>query len=200
VSHSLAVIVPTIGRPSLAGTLASLEGLASEDKVIVIADGPVPEAQDIFADAGLPGGFVALPWRTNDHGGTPRQVGMECCPCDYLWFLDDDDRAAPDALEAIHREIDQGPICPRVFRMARGHPHNDTLWTVPSISYANVSSQMYVVPAVPALRPRWGRWSKRYGHDLDFLASLAALWLGRIEWLPDVVAWWNWKEGEHHAR
>lgn len=193
-SATLAVIVPTIGRLSLAGTLASLEGLRSQDKVIVVADGPCPWAQDMFDASGLPGGFVPLPWRSHDHGATPRHVGMECCPCDYCWFLDDDDRAAPGALEAIHREIAQGPQCPYVFRMARGQPHNDVLWTEPGISYANVSSQMFVVPALPALRPRWGRWSKRYGHDLDFLASLAALWLGKIEWRPQIVAYWNWRE------
>ena len=63
----LSIIIPTIGRATLARTLATIaaQELLPGDEVLVIGDGPQPEAERMFQAAGLPGRYLDGPTRHN---------------------------------------------------------------------------------------------------------------------------------------
>ena len=73
----LSIIIPTIGRATLARTLATIaaQDLLPGDEVLVIGDGRQPEAERIFAASGLPGRYLDGPERHNWGGATYRGIG-----------------------------------------------------------------------------------------------------------------------------
>lgn len=122
---SLTVIVPTVNRPTLPGTLRSADGA---DEVLVLPD-PSP-------------GRTANSNRLRDHG-------IAQASGDWILFMDDDDRYAPGVFDWIRDELTPGW---HIFRMR--YTNGITLWTDPSIHMGNVGTPMLVVPNRPDL-PRW---------------------------------------------
>jgi glycosyltransferase involved in cell wall biosynthesis len=185
----LNVIIPTTGRPTLAATLRSLKDLDGRDRVIVVADGNAPGVGKRLRRPGKAAlDYISLPHNTGDWGATPRHVGMELARGGWLWFLDDDDTATPDAVGVIRRALTVGKRIPRMFKMKRGEPYNDTLWTIKEYREGNVSSQMMILPAVQSLCGRWGRY---YSGDWGFLEETAGLWCGEAVWRQEVICVWN---------
>lgn len=182
----LSIVLPTVGRPSLERTLASIQvqRLLPGDEVLVVADGEQAMAQEAFHRSGLPGVFLSVPGPNGDWGHTPRNRALGRAQGDYLLFIDDDDIYVPGALTAVREALGLHPGRPHLFRMVRPK-YGDVLWRVPRIVQGNVSTQMIVVPNLPH---RCGVWGTRYEGDLDFIRSTAALWPAEaLVWREEVV-------------
>ena len=184
---SLSIIVPTVGRPSLFNTLASLVSQplarspvadAHEGDEVLVIGGPA-EAIVPFASFGV----RHIPCPVGGHWGCEeRTLGIAQARQSHLAFLDDDDRWVPNARAAIGRAIAMAPDRPILFQMR--YASGRVLWAKPVLKIRNVSTQMIVVPNDPA---RLGRWTVRREGDYDFLASMT--WpASDIVWRDEVIA------------
>ena len=166
---SLTIVIPTLGRPSLKAMVNSLfPQLADDDQIIVVADG-----FDAYASAAdllqrWPSIYLerhADP--SSVYGHAQRNKGAEQATGDLIWFCDDDDVAAPDAVACIKREMASDPRSPMIFRQNhKGH----LIWQDQQIKSANTGAPQLVVPndaglprfAVPCEEGREGdiAWAK----------------------------------------
>ena len=178
---TLSVLVPTIGRPTLARTLRSLQDLEAADEVIVIGDGEQKEAQSEFHRSALPGIYISVRGPSGDWGHTPRNLVMSRARGDYLLHMDDDDYYLPGAVSIIRAALLKQPGLPHLFRMRLG---GGILWQRPTISCGNVSTQMFVHPNLP---DTFGTWKPVYGGDADFIRETSSRFPDVI-WREDVIA------------
>lgn len=174
----LSIIIPTIGRDHLWYTIASIrEQLGThEDEIIVVGDG-----QQLIAR-----GIMSIPdWRfhyfehgpTNHSGNEQRDFGMDRATGDFLWFVDDDDTIAPDALKVIHTAIAQDPNLPHMFCMQIG---NDIF---SSAGAAQGGPQLIV----PNIKEKLGRWSgETYAMDQHFKKVVESNYAGWIDH-PEII-------------
>lgn len=176
---SLSIIVPTIGRASLAASLTSLvsQPLLAGDEVLVI--GGEAEAVVPFAKFGV----RHLPCPMGRHWGCEeRTLGISQARQSHLAFLDDDDVWVPGARAAIDRAVAMFPERPILFQMR--YASGRVIWSDPVLRVTNVSTQMIVIPNDPR---RLGRWSIRREGDFHFLASMK--WpASDIVWRDEVIA------------
>jgi hypothetical protein len=178
------IIVPTWGRRSLERTLHSIaeQELAAGDEVLLVTDGSVPFAGELFSAAGLPGRCAATP-ATRDFGGSQRNHGMDLAHGDYLLFMDDDDAFTPGAFRTIRAALREAPVRPHLFRM-RYAADGRVLWADRSLTLGNVSTQMIVLPN----RPDLARWDSKHGHDYRFLRDNLPRWpAGSLVWREEVI-------------
>lgn len=171
---ALSIIIPTIGRPTLTQTLDSiLPQLIGGDEVLVVGDGPQPEAHEI-ARSKLVTYMETEPTRCWGHA--QRNLGMSAAQGEYLAFMDDDDIYLPNALFMVRAAIKEVPGKPLIFRMSH---LGKILWKTPKIAIDNVSTQMYVFPNLPhrlaSWKPNPGVASLR-GGDFLFARDTATLW------------------------
>lgn len=180
---TLSIVVPTIGRPSLAYTIQSVDyQLGPFDEVIVVSDGPLPEVRRLVESAGRRYFYFETAGRMYDYGGTPRNIGISRSRGQYLAFMDDDDTYLPGGLDAIRQGAMENPRTPLVFKMK----HRDKiLWEEPVLKPGNVSSQML---AVPNIRGLVGRWTSRYAGDYDFIVHTVDLHQGAVVFREEVIA------------
>lgn len=148
---TFSVIVPTRGRPSLVGALASIvEQLEPGDEILARCS------------------------RDMDFGNQARQSMIERAKGSHLAFMDDDDQFAKDALANMRRFATENPNRIGIFRMQ--YRDGRVLWAEPELRRRNVSSQMYCVPNLPG---KVGSWlnvepGKRMG-DYEFIAETVSL-------------------------
>jgi len=176
---ALTILVPTIGRLSLARTLRSLanQPLDPDDEVLVIGEGaPVRALAARF-------GYQHVACARGRHWGCEeRTLGLARARRPYLAFLDDDDAWTPGARAALAAAIADTPTRPSLFRMR--YPDGRTLWADPVLRCGNVGTAMMLLPNDPT---KLGRWTTRYEGDFDFLASMT--WaVADIAWRPIVIA------------
>jgi len=183
---SLSVVTPTIGRPSLRIMLEGLLSQLSEgDEVLVVGDGPRPEAESICRSLRNP---LVSYWETPqvmNYGNPQRNEAIARAKGTHIHFLDDDDTGEEGAIAQIRRAASESPGRPLMFRM---HHQNTVLWRAPKVNYGNVSGQMFVAPNVPR---RLGRWSGKYGADFDFIRGTLALYPegeDAVVWRQEIVA------------
>jgi len=181
---SLTIIIPTIGRPTLKRVaLEAMPQLGECDRVIVVGDGPQPEARAMIE--GLDRRIVYYEYGpTKDWGHSQRNWAMRLIKSTHFMTCDDDDRMAPNALSIARKAIEENPDRPILFRM---HHEGTVLWREPVVRIQNVSTQMIVCPYVPE---RLGLWGLYYEGDLEFIQRTVALWPGKegaIVWKPDVI-------------
>jgi glycosyltransferase involved in cell wall biosynthesis len=176
---SLAVLVASGGRPTLARTLASIASqLQPGDELIV----------DLNDDA---------PW-----GQAARNRLMWQARADWLLFMDDDDVYVPDGLARVRAMVGRPGSAGRfhLFRMVYGGQYADTkpgtvLWRSRQVALGNVSTQMVVVPNVwrsvhedaTRARDRLPKWGERYEGDYDFILGCVARF-GEPLWHAQVIA------------
>lgn len=181
---TFSIIVPTSGRVLLDRTLRSIvPQLEGEDEVIVVGDGPQPQAQTICRGFGRVVYIEHGP--THCFGNSQRQEGMRVATGDYLLFVDDDDVFVTGALQVVREAARRWPGRPMLFRFI---DHNGlVLWRDPVVREANVSTAQIVFPN----RPEYlGTWGDRYEGDYDFIRSTMDKWPGgddAVVWRPNIL-------------
>lgn len=184
---AITLIVPTIGRPTLARCLASLrrQTWRVEDEVLLVGDGPQPSARYLWDQFALPGRYLEVAGPYSDWGHTPRNRTMPRARGDYIAALDDDDQWVPDALVTIRAACAQALGRPLMFRM-HGAPCGGTVWKSRELKHGNVGTPMFVLPAAGQ---RWGCYEPFHGGDAAFIQQTLALWPPRsLVWRPEVIA------------
>ncbi|TGA83553.1 glycosyltransferase family 2 protein, partial [Streptomyces palmae] len=129
-SIKVSVIVPThnTGKTVLDG-LASLRAQSlprSEFEVIYVDDGSTDDTPELLATE-LAGeeNFRLIRSRNSGWPGRPRNLGMDAARGGYLYFLDDDDYLAPEALARLYaRAVETGAdiVAGRMAGHGRGAP------------------------------------------------------------------------------
>lgn len=159
---SISFLVPTIGRPSLEKTLASIETLPG-DEILVVTDDIIAMFTRIGARKEVrcikckPGGD----WGHSERNfATPRAQGQ------YLAHIDDDDVYVPGHRALMEDAIQQTPGRPVLFRMRA--PNGVTLWREPRIYCGNVGTGQFLIPNRPSML---GQWAPYVGGDCAFLES-----------------------------
>lgn len=109
--QTVAVIIPTYNRAAL--VVQSLEAILNQtrppDEIIVVDDGSPDNTSAVLA-----GYRDRIRYLRQDNAGRPSALnrGIEAVTADFLWIMDDDDIALPDALERhlqflrTHRDVD----------------------------------------------------------------------------------------------
>jgi len=158
---TISFIIPTVGRPSLAAALASIERWAG-DEVTVVQHTP-------------PSGR----W-----GNPERQQGTAHATGEYLAYLDDDDVYVPGHRELMQQAINEGvPDVPILFRIR--YPSGRTIWQRKWVKNGNVSAQMILVPNRKDMLHHWH--SKQRFADFHFINQWQ--WPAKaIKWRPEVIA------------
>jgi glycosyltransferase involved in cell wall biosynthesis len=147
---TFSVIVPTRGRRTLLGTLASItEQFEPGDEVIVRLS------------------------RDEDFGNSARQSMIERAKGTHLLFMDDDDQFARGALATMRAFAREHPGRIGIFRMR--FLDGRVLWTEPVLRLRNVSSQMLCVPNVPGKLGRWESPDYPRVADYEFVRGTADL-------------------------
>lgn len=168
---SISVIIPTIGRPSLAATLDSMiHQIDEDDQVVVVGDGPQSVAKDIASAYGSKVRYLETPERANDFGATPRNLGIDVADRPYLAFMDDDDVYLPGAFGSIKDGLRQCPGRPHLYRMIWVER---VIWSVPAILLENVGTHMVILPNV---KSKLARWKTHYAADFDFINETGLLY------------------------
>lgn len=190
----LSVIIPTVGRPSLARTLASVidGGIAPEDQVVIVNDGDVDAVHGIVEAAELDGRckvmVAGLVPPGGDYGQPARNFGMMVATGTHLVFTQDDNVFAPGALDAVRHEAE---LAPERLHFWRVKPQCGTLvWSgrdddgLPVLGH--IDADCGVVPNDPA---RLGKWGEGYNGDYVFWRETAENFgARRIEWHEEMIA------------
>ena len=82
---TVSIVIPTTGRETLERAIASAAACA--DEVIVVADGAPHVGATVHVDVGAP--------------GLARNAGVEAATCEWVGFLDDDDRLHGHVLNGL---------------------------------------------------------------------------------------------------
>lgn len=176
----ISFIVPTVCRPSLVKTLASIETWPG-DEIICVSDMSLNLHMQDFIRSRLeircyhcsPGG---------DWGHTERNVATPMATGRYLAHIDDDDVYAPGTRALMADAIERTPDRPVLFRMR--YPNGITLWGQPELRCGNVGTPMILIPNVPE---RLGRFGSFVGGDCAYLEEMK--WeRDEIVWRPEVIA------------
>lgn len=158
--ETISYIIPSIGRESLARTVASIEKQPG-DEIIVVQHTP-------------PSG---------NWGNDERNEGMEKAHGLWLAFIDDDDIYVPGHREVQARAITENPHrYPMLFRMR--YPSGRVLWRNMELRNGNVGSPMILVPNIKEKLHLWDR--ERHFADYMFINQWA--WpRKRIQWREEVI-------------
>lgn len=182
---SLTVIVPTIGRKSLARTLQSFANeLTEDDYVLVSCDGWREGVTNLvygWFDVHYPGQWwVNVNTVQGDWGHPARNHMLEVVKTDLVWTIDDDDEAAPGALTTIRQQTD--PFVIYRMRFGPGHPANGiTCWREKRMQHGDIGTPMIVA------KPCSARFGHHYSGDWDYAQSLQAVY-GDPVWNERVIA------------
>ncbi len=184
---TFSVILPTIGRPTLARTLTSLrvQDWIYGDEVILAADGPCPFAKRLWKQFKMPGHYIESETRLGEwgHGLRNELLEQNVAKGNYLLALDDDDIFSANAIATIRKAVVEAPGRPHIFRM-RTIEHG-VLWKTPELTPMNVGTPMFVFPNHPK---KLGRYALRYGGDLDFAQQTAAFYPPEaLTWRPEII-------------
>jgi len=187
---SLAIVIPTCGRWTLARTLLSVQnaGVDQSDEVIVVGDGPQPIAEKICRDyhaRGVPVIYMDGP-TTHCYGNAQRNFGIDAATHEHLMFMDDDDEYVEECLPDVRRVIAENPGQAILAKMR--HRSGVVIWRDREIRVGNVGSQMLIVPN---LKSHLVRWPDLYEGDYHFIAGVAR------KGLP--VVWWDRLIAIHHS-
>lgn len=183
---TFSILLPTIGRPSLARTLASIytQRLEFGDEVLLAIDANYNAAHATWDAAKLSGKVFSIPNGPHcDWGHTPRNLVMPYATGDYLLSIDDDDSYEPGAFDAIRRALAENPQRPHIFRMRY---KGGLLWRDNAVEVGNFSTQQLVIPNDPS---KLGKYGSRYEGDYDFMLQTLSLYpQGSVVWREEVIA------------
>jgi len=176
---NLSIIVPTLGRHTLARTLASMP-LRPGDEWIVVADGEQPHARTT-CEAMSQVRYFETPV-THHYGHAQRAFGMRQARGTHIAFMDDDDVYVPGAREQMETVACDRPVIGQVTDR-----NGAVIWRTPELKLGNISTQMGLFPNVPEKLGVWGAKTAPgvRGGDLDFFTTLK---FDEVVWWPCVIA------------
>jgi spore maturation protein CgeB len=168
---SLTIVVPTIGRPTLATTLASIarQDLHPGDRVIVALDTfEQPERPDIVALVASYG-FELLPVDGGVHffGNPQLNAAIRTATTEYLCALGDDDIYVDGALARIRPQLVDG----RAGLVQFLSPWREILWDAPVLRVSHISGCCLFAP-VPSLVEV--KTEQRIEVDFDWIVDVVA--------------------------
>jgi hypothetical protein len=181
------VVIPTLGRPTLPRTLASIpDGV----EVIVVADTHEMDV-DTLANVRAYTGGKCLELDAGRHERGDSQIAYGSLHASGLWLLNcgDDDVYEPGAFNIMSRAIaDQaGPEHPLMFKVEllpnniRGDGGQAVLWSHRGrIEQFKVTGQSFVCPNEPT---KLGVWDT----DWRFMATTVALHGGMVDWREELT-------------
>lgn len=188
----LSIIIPTIGRPTLARTIESVLSCGfreSSDELIVVGDGVQTQARKIVES--FSGRAVYLETEPDHFFGHPqRNAGTTLANGTHLLSIDDDDVYVRNALKTIREAAEEDPAKINIFKMRAQSPRLEwgMCWKTKEVKCGNVGTPMFLVPLIPG---RLGRWGSQYTGDLDFISETMELYPNKqddVIWREDVVA------------
>ncbi len=118
---SISFVIPSVNRPSLHKTVASIE-LWPGDEILVEFDLPP----------------------TGRWGNDQRNNAIARAKGDYLAFIDDDDEYIFGHRRVMQRAMEDNPGYLNLFKMQ--YPNSDTLWRKPELVAGNIGSPMILIP------------------------------------------------------
>jgi hypothetical protein len=186
----LSVVIPTIGRDSLEHTIASLDAQPESAglEVLVVADtfgGTTPALERarekiqasrhhwVEYDAGFH--MVGQPQRT---------YGAHLASAPWVWFSQDDNIAAEDALASIEMVIDNETKRRPLFFRFRSF-WGELLWREPYLALGNIDADCLVFPRPIAQNVQWGL---RYEGDFDAARAAFQLARGDVAWVDQIIS------------
>lgn len=185
---AISVITSTMGRPTLK-TVADeiVPQLGENDEWLLVGDGPQPVVQNMVIN--LPINKVRYCQTEPDHcwGNPQKEYGILAARGTHIWFIDDDDRVAPWAMDTIRRRAIEHPCRPLIFKtIYMGYP----IWreNQPKLYVGNVSTQCFVIPNV---KGKIGLYGRAYAGDFDYITSTVALYGEKenaIVWCPEILS------------
>lgn len=152
----ISFIVPTIGRPSLLRTLASIECWPGDEILVV---GNVREVTKGLVR------YIPCP-AGGDYGHAERNFAMPLCTKRYIAHIDDDDAYVPGTRALMADVMQKAPGRPVIFKMRA--PNGITLWREPKIECGNLGTPCFLHPNMPT---KLGVWGSFIGGDCAFLQS-----------------------------
>ena len=178
-SNSISFIVPTVCRPSLEKTIASIE-CGPWDEILVVMD---------TLHCAVPSYVSAHPYTRvvycapgNDWGHTERNTAAPFAKGAYIAHIDDDDFYAKGHRALMEDAINRTPGRPVLFRMQ--YPNGITLWQDPVLRCGNVGTPMILIPNNPA---KLGQFRPFVGGDCAYLEEMS--WPhSDIVWRPEIIA------------
>lgn len=187
---TLSIIVPTIARPTLAATLASIRdaGARAGDEVIVVADVDSPEEgamvqemleRAVWGGLSTGGKLIAPAVKLGFWGHAARNMAMREAGGTHVVTIDDDDVYEPGAIDVIRAYCETAPDAMHVWRMVTRS--GGVVWTDDQIRQGNIGTPMMAVP-----REKAGVWGLRYEGDFDYAVD-SAVRAGRVQWHTDVL-------------
>jgi hypothetical protein len=180
----ISFIVPTVGRESLARTLASIETLPGDEVVLVGSVQALASAgamTNCFAGRNVLQRFIPCP-PGRDWGHAERNFVTPLCRGRYLAHIDDDDWYAPGTRVWMQEAITQTPDRPVLFRMR--FPNGITLWQEPELRCGNMGTPCILIPNEPT---KLGTFGSFVGGDCHYMETMK--WRqDEIVWRPEVIA------------
>ena len=185
-SPTISLVIPTVSRPTLARTLASVAGQLwiPGDEVILVLDGPQPIARELAGQFHLTIRVIEVPGPSKNWGHTPRNLVNQSAIGTHLMNLDDDDELTGNAVEVVRRAIAATPDRPHIFRMS-GHPAVGTVWKEKTIREGNVGTPMIVTPNIAGKVAQFN--PNRYAGDFDFIRQTCELYPDGPIWNEEVI-------------
>ncbi len=180
-STTISLLLPTLGRATLARTLASLVNQAwlPGDEVMVLSDDNHDAVAQQFAASGLPGRCIAVmggPHR--DWGHHQRNQCMKLAQGDFLCHFDDDDAALPTMIADMRAAATQGRAV-YLCRM-KDYKSGRLVWRQEGVLKRRfVSTQNILHVNEPAT---FGTWLPIYGGDFYAIRDTAAR-VGVVRWI-----------------
>jgi hypothetical protein len=186
----LSVVIPTVGRETLQRTLESFDAQPESAglEVLVVADtfgGSTPALEQARAHVQS----TRHHWLEYDAGvhmvGQPqRTYGARLARGPWVWFSQDDNISARDALAAIEAVIDaERKARPLFFRLRFAWGFE--VWHEPRLRVGNIDADCLVLPRPIAQQVTWGL---RYEGDFDAAQQAYELVDGNVGWVDEVVS------------
>lgn len=172
--ESIAVVIPTLNRPSLE---RAVESAAGADEIVVVGDHVWPRV-----------GTKRLKSKSEAMYPAPRaadlrNLGMRHVMSAWIAFVDDDDVFTPGAIAMIRQVVSGQQRALYLFRMTFGG--SDVRWREPVIEQGNVGTPMIVCPAL-GYKP-WP--TDGYRHEDHGFADLnRSTWSGGVVFRDEVIA------------
>lgn len=201
----LSVVIPTIGRDTLADTILSYSAQVAETddvEVLVVGDsnGGVTDrlvwAEHLCEDLGAR--YINYAGDLRMVGQPQRNAGQRLAHGDWIAFSQDDNVSDKHALEAIAAAVaQQDHPRPMFFRWLA--PWRELIWRVPVLELTNIDADCLVIPRRLAGSVTWGM---RYQGDFDACHSAMLAADGDVAWRQEVISiarpsaehlWWKSK-------